>query len=156
MNISRFDWNEIPDEGQAFYLFSECAAFRRVGNKVVRVFLHPPQHNLVFEDMPTTGAWLSLPPDPPADPFLHWCSLWQHTVSSLLVRKPHPPRKDWIPGNEQINFYGNERYRWYLRGNLLDRYASPEERIIGAFPTLKLAQEAAYEHFMKEIHAQKA
>ena len=147
--ISRFDWNDLPEDGQAFYLFAECAAFRRVGNKVVRVSLHPSQHNLVFEDMPTKGAWYPLPPDPPTHPFKHWCSLWKPTY---LNTYEHTPKNAlwWGDGDARYRWYPNRQISDSLAGNLLDRQARAGTGIIGNFDKLKAAQKAAYEHFMQE------
>jgi hypothetical protein len=135
----RLEWDELPVDGQPFYLFAENTGFVRRGDMMVE------KATQVAYPLVETGAWYPLPPDPPADPFEYWCSLWVP-----VYHNPHD--KDKI-----VLWWGIEgKYRWYpvrddrdtLNGNLLDRHAAPENRTIGNFDTLKAAQKAAYDHFM--------
>lgn len=142
--ISRFDWNELPEKGQAFFVFAFNTAFIRKGNTMVEKGTRVPY------PLPIKGAWYPLPPDPPTQPFKHWCSLWQPTYHNEHDRAQNTDPLWWGDGNG--------RYRWYpekgpsdtLNGRLLDRQAAPENRTLGTFNTLKAAQKAAYEHFMQE------
>lgn len=133
----RFEWNELPEDRQTFFLFEENTAFVRQGNTMVEVATR------IAYPLPDQGIWWPHP-EVIEDPYRHFCVEWEPYYGGFLR----------LARRAQASPVGY--YKWSQKTGSLLGYdpAQPQERSgirIGHFAEYETVQKAAYEHFIQII-----